>query len=96
MAITFKDHSGTITTGGTSQEAMPANTSRRLLLVQNHITETEPLSVNFGSGAASTSAAGSYTLDPGGSLFLAGVDCPTDAVNVTAATTGHKFTAKQG
>jgi hypothetical protein len=93
----YTDRSGTITTGGTSQAAAAVNHDRRALFIHNPSAETENLFVNFGD-AASTTAAGSITIEPGGALMLnAPADfVPTQAINVVAATTGHKFTVKEG
>ncbi len=91
---TLTNRSGTITAGGTSQQIAPANASRKYLFIQNPITATETLFVNFGSPAASGT---SYEIAAGGSLSLGvGSFVPTDAVNIVAATTGHVFVAKEG
>lgn len=95
MPIRFRDASTTVTVGGTSQLVFAANSSRRRLIVMNPTDATEALYVNFTS-AASTSAAGSISLNPGGSIDLVGQDCTTEAVYVTAATAGHTFAAKEG
>lgn len=89
------DASGTVTTGGTSQQVMPAKTSRTYLMCQNPITATETLFVNL-DGAASTTA-GSIELAAGGTMSFHGSSfIPTGPVTVTAATTGHRFVCKQG
>lgn len=86
------DGSGTLTTGGTSQQVFPANAGRYYVMCQNPITATETLFVNFGS-AASTSG-GSYELAAGGSITFDSNFIPAGTVNVNAATTGHRFVCK--
>jgi hypothetical protein len=88
-AGTFFDLSGTVTTGGTSQVLRAANGQKARVLIANPTTATENLFVNT-SSAASTSAAGSIPIAPGGALTLN----TAEAVNITAATTGHAFIAK--
>lgn len=88
------DGSGSITVGGTSQVAFAANTARKYLLVQN-LHATEDLWVHFGSAA--TTDQPSIKLVPGAALLMDGGGfTSTQAVHVVAATTAHKFTAKQG
>jgi hypothetical protein len=86
----YVDRSGTITTGGTSQELVAANPGRGNITIYNLSTETEVLCVNVTS-AASCTAAGSWHITPGGSITLT----TKEVINVVAATTGHKFTAKE-
>lgn len=89
------DASGTVTAGAASQQVMAAKSSRTYLMCQNPITATETLFVNFDAAASTT--AGSLELAPGGSVSFHGQSfVPTGAVNVTAATTGHRFVCKQG
>jgi hypothetical protein len=88
------DASGTVTTGGTSQQVLPANTGRYYLMCQNPVSASEVLFVNFGSAASTT--AGSYELAAGASLTFDSNFIPAGAVNVNAVTTGHRFVCKQG
>lgn len=90
-AGTYTDRSGTITAGGVSQQLVGIDPTRKSLHITHSTSETEPLCVNTTS-AASCSTAGSYVIAPGGMLCLNTVE----AVNIVAATTGHKFTAKEG
>lgn len=83
------DHSGTITSGGTSQTLAAADPTRGAITITNPSTESEVLCVNVTS-AASCSTPGSWLISPGGSLTLK----TGELVTVVAATTGHKFTAK--
>jgi hypothetical protein len=88
------DGSGTIATGGASQQVFAAAPTRSYLMCQNPTTATEPLFVNI--GAAASTAAGSIELGPGGSFDFSHNFIPTGAVNVTAATLGHRFVCKAG
>lgn len=85
----FTDASGTITTGGTSQEALAANTSRKSVLIHNPSSEIEALFVNF-TDPASTSG-DSIELLSGEKIVVNTVG----AINLLAATTGHKFVVKE-
>lgn len=87
------DRSGTITAGGVSQQVMPVNGNRGLLVCQNPASATEPLYIDFTRNATTTT---SIELNPGGSFSAIGVGVPTTAVNVIAATTGHRFICKFG
>lgn len=86
----YVDRSGTIATGGTSQTLASADAGRGNITIYNLSTESEILCVNVTS-AASCSTAGSWHISPGGSLTLT----TKEAINIVAATTGHKFTAKE-
>jgi hypothetical protein len=87
------DDSGTVTTGGTFQQIIAANGARNNCTVQNPTTATEVLYVYFGSTGAATTGK-SFTLSPGMSIScIAGNTRLTAAVNVTAPTTAHAFTA---
>lgn len=89
------DHSGSITAGSTSQQAIPLNESRKWLFLMNPLDASETLYIGINT-AASVTAKTSIELSPGGSLTLESTFVPIDAINVTAATTGHKFIAKEG
>lgn len=100
LAQTVTDGSGTITTGGSSQQVFPVAIPRQYLFCQNPITATETLFVNVGAPASVTS--GSYELAAGGSLTFSGGPTnsqpfvPVGVVTVAAATAGHRFICKQG
>lgn len=81
---------GTITAGGTRQQALAANASRKLLIVYND-DATEVLRYRFGGNASAASAG----IAPGGSLLL-DVAVPTGTLDLIAATTGHKFAIAEG
>lgn len=79
--------STTVTLGGTYQTVFTSSGTRHGCLIQNPITATEALSIRQGSSAV-------WTINAGGSFncaFPGGV--VTDLIEVTAATTGHAFTA---
>jgi hypothetical protein len=88
---TFTDGSGTITTGGTSQQIFGTNGSRAYLLIQN--LSTGNLYINFTSAASAGS--GSILLLPNSSYVMESSMTSTEAVNIYGATTGQAFTAKQ-
>lgn len=96
----FVNVSGQITAGGSSQQVVAANAARKHFIIQNPTTSAlqgvasaEPIWINFGSAA--TIGTPSIELNPGGSYDTGNGPCPNDAIFVIAATTGHKFTAKQ-
>lgn len=99
--VSLTNASGTITTGGTSQQLVAANSSRKYLLVVNLSTDT--LWIRFGSTAAAASepsiplnpavAASSYG---GGAYEMAGSAISTDAIQIYGATTGDAFSAWEG
>lgn len=91
---TLGDKSGTITTGGTAQNAAAINTGRRYLFILNPPAATETLWVSIvGTAVANGEATGSVALAPGQSFVWEGRLIPTNALSVVAATNGHKFTA---
>lgn len=90
---TLTDRSGTITSGGASQQVMAANASRKYLLVQNN--SVAALWVNF-TGAAVTTQPAIQLAANGGSIVMEGSFVSTEAVTIIGATTGQVFTAKEG
>lgn len=86
------DHSGEITTGGASQEVMPANSNRDYLLIQN--VSAENLWVNLGADANADQP--SIKLVPDGHMEYEGSWVPSDDVHIFGASTGSSFTAKEG
>lgn len=85
------DGSGTITTGGTSQQIFAANAARKYLLVVN--VSVLDLWINFGVAAVQTQP--SIKIVPNGSFVMEGFFVSTETVNIIGATTGTIFTAKQ-
>ena len=98
---TLTNRSGTITTGGTSQQLVAANASRSYLLIVNLSTDT--LWISFGATAASAGQP-SIPLSPavsansygGGAFTMEGSAISTDAVQIYGATTGDAFSAWEG
>lgn len=85
------DGSGTITSGGTSQQIFAANATRQYLIVQN--LSSGNLYVNL--GAAATTGSGSILLLPNSSFLMEDQFVSNQTVNIIGATTGQAFTAKQ-
>ena len=81
----------TIAVGGTAQSLVGANSSRKRLFVQNPSTATESLFLRFGGTATTTYT--SLELLPGAAFDSSGGPCPSDAISVNAATTGHQVHA---
>lgn len=89
------DLSGTITTGGTSQALVVANTARKYLRVSNPSTAPGSLFVNDKGAAASTTSGTSMEIQPGVIYSWEGSP-PIGAVAITSATTSHAFEAAEG
>lgn len=92
-ASSLTDKSGTITLGGTSQDLADVNVLRKYLFVQN-VDTTQDLWINFTSAA--TVDKPSMKLGPGDSFVMEGSFVSSEKVTIIAATTAHKFTAKEG
>jgi hypothetical protein len=88
---TFTNRSGTITTGGTSQQIMAANAVRRYLFIQN-VSDTV-MWCNF-TTAANTDQP-SIQIAVGASFIMEGNAVTTEAVNCIGAVTGKSFTSKE-
>ncbi|MNM27075.1 hypothetical protein D3C81_375580 [compost metagenome] len=78
---------GSITTGGSYQEVIPANTARKFLMIQN-ISDAD-LWWSFTNVPATGTG---FLLKTGESVRFDGSFIPSDAVNIIGATTGKKFT----
>jgi hypothetical protein len=91
---TWIDRSGTVASGGMSQELAAADVSRSRIIVENPPSAMESLFINF-TALASTTLAGSIELTPGSSWGLSPGPVSTEQVNVTAATAGHAWFAKE-
>lgn len=91
-AATMTDRSGTITTGGTSQQLAPSFPNRSYLFVQN--LSTGDLWINFTTVA--TTAQPSIRIPPNPAAFVMESDYISgEVVNIVGATTGQAFTAKE-
>src|SRR5688572_2418584 len=99
-AGTVTNRSGTITSGGTSQQLAAANTARKYLYILN-ISDTI-FWINFGTAAVADSpsiplkAATSDGAADGGSITFDSSFVPSAAIHIIGATTGKKFVAKEG
>jgi hypothetical protein len=79
--------SGTITTGGVAQVLFTANAARKRFTISNPSTATEILQFGY------TATGGLIDLPPGTTWNEADFSVSGDAIYITAATTGHAFTA---
>lgn len=89
----YTDYSGTITVGGASQAAIPANGNRKGYFIQNPISATEPLYVNFTDPASS--GGDSIELLSGQLLSSDSLVLSLEQINVVAATGAHSYIAKE-
>lgn len=90
---TLTDASGTVTAGGTAQQALAGKQYRRYLILQN--VSTGDLWVNFGVVAVANQP--SLRIPVGGACefsMLLGV-VPNAFVSVYGATTGQAYTCKE-
>jgi hypothetical protein len=92
LDVVSTNNSGTITTGGSFQTVAALNSSRKGCAVQNPVSATENLMVNFGTLGSAT-VSNSFSLAPGGAINCSNANGTVleDAINVEAATTGHAF-----
>lgn len=89
------DISGTVAAGGTAQDISASNTGRFYVFIQN-IDSAEDMWVNFAADATADTPGSILLVANGGSVVYEGNSCPKGRVSVVAATTGHKYTAKEG
>lgn len=92
LVVAPTDCGGTITAGGTAQNAAAVDTSRKTMLIENPVSATEDLYVAV-SGSATVGGAGNYAdLAAGGStnVMFGGTVIQT-AVSVNATSTGHRW-----
>lgn len=93
---TATDCSGTITTGGTAQVAIPTNTGVGGFQIIN-IDTSEPLWISI-TGTATAATAGSFPLAAATVTTFANAGTYyspigfSHAISIVATTTGHKFT----
>lgn len=86
------DYSGTITTGGSSQSIISANTNRSYLFIEN--VSSDLLWINFTSAANEDQP--SIRIGPGGAFVMEGFFVSTEIIAIIGPTTGQEFTAKEG
>lgn len=89
IVVTSTNKAGTITSGGTAQNAIAANASRKSWCIQNDPNATEPLYVRA-SGTASATVADA-ALVPGQPYCSSSSMVDQGAISVFAATTGHQW-----
>lgn len=95
MAITKWDRSGSITSGGTAQQIMPANGNRKGWQIQN-TSDTDMYFSEVSLAVAPTSTVpSSQYLAPGALYRETGDDVSRTAVTVVGATTGKTFAARE-
>lgn len=89
--VTPTDRSGSITTGGTAQNVMAANASRKGCTFQN-ISDTDMWVSEVGTAAADAS---SIKIGAGLLYEWPAHGTPRGAISVLCATTGKKFVARE-
>lgn len=97
---TFTSLSGSITAGGTSQTLVAANATRKKIIIQNPATLTgqniaaaESLFIRHGASAAGVNNGTSFEILPGGAWESGPEFVSTEAIQVNAATTNHRWIA---
>lgn len=85
------DRSGTIAAGGTAQQVMAANTTRKYLFYQNN-SDTDQW-INWGVVAVANEP--SIKIVAGASYENPAHFCPSGLISVFCATTGKTFTSKE-
>lgn len=86
------DKSGAITTGGTQQTLAAVKVDRKYLFIQN-LDAAEDLWFNFTTNAVADKP--SIKIPAGGSFVMEGSYVSSELISVIAATTGHKWAAKE-
>jgi hypothetical protein len=101
LAASLTPRNATIAVGGTSQVLMPANVSRRRLIIQNPYTpagegiaSSEPIYFRYGANAGIDDGT-SWEIYPGGSYDSAAGPVYNGAINVNATSTGHRIIATE-
>jgi hypothetical protein len=86
--VTPTERGGTITAGGTAQNALTANASRKFWCIQNDPAASETLYVQPNATASATSG---VAVEPGKQTCAPIGMVTTGVVSVFAATTGHRW-----
>lgn len=89
IVVTTTNKAGTVTSGGTAQNAIASNASRKSWCIQNSGAESEDLYVRLGAAASATVA--DFDLAPGQGVCSSPSMVDQGAVSVFAATTGHRW-----
>lgn len=86
----FADCSAAMTTGGTAQQLLPANTSRRKVILQNVSVENIGFSLTrtTTTGNGTTPTLETFSLTPGMTWTSDPDQTPENAIWINAATTG--------
>lgn len=99
VQITYTDRSGAIVAGGVAQQLAAVNAARKGIMIINPVSAAsqgiataESIFINFTTAAVVSPP--SIEISPGGS-FNPGNLVSTELISIIAATTGHKFTAKE-
>lgn len=95
----FTPRSGSITVGATSQQLMAANPKRKYFIIENPSTLTgqgiagaELLFISFGAASAGINNGTAIEIGLGG-VYEQTAFISTDAIQVNATTTGHRWIA---
>lgn len=97
QATLLTDYSGTITTGGTAQQLMPANANRSGWIIQNqHATATLEI-YELGTPSSWGGGSGAIMIAPGAFYPNAATSGSPSIAQITvySATVGHPFAARQ-
>lgn len=92
---TMVDCSATITSGGASQQLLPANPNRRKLIIQN--TSSNDIGISFTNSSPTIGGAGTFTLAT--KLFFPATGpeyIPGNAIYVIGGSTGQQVVCSQG
>jgi len=89
---TLTNSSSTITTGGTSQQVVATNSSRKYFAIQN-ISDT---AMYLGVGYTPTTTTGILLSASGGGFVFESSFIPTSAINILCATAGKAFVVLEG
>jgi hypothetical protein len=90
QALTYADRSGTITTGGVAQVAMPAWAGRHGCMIQNQSAGSL-----WVSDTATAIAGSPSILIPAGNQFLCMSPASGSAYSIIGATTAQAFAARE-
>jgi hypothetical protein len=101
LAASVTPRNATIAVGGTSQILMPANLARRRLIIQNPYTPTgegiasaEPIYFRYGAVAGIDDGT-SFEIYPGAAYDSSNGPVYNGAIQVNAASTGHRIIATE-
>ena len=93
LAVSYTDNSGTIASGGVSQQISGANANRHVLLFFNlNALGGNVMYLNFGTAATSSNSIPVY---PGGGWQSDPQNCPSGSINVLGLSTGDKYMEKE-